>query len=45
MDPTVPLHDVRTLEQVVADSTSTRRFSLLRYSSTSVVLGDTLVAR
>jgi predicted permease len=29
MDPTVPLHDIRTLEQVVADSTATRRFSLV----------------
>jgi predicted permease len=29
VDPTVPLHEVRTLEQVVADTTATRRFSMV----------------
>jgi ABC-type antimicrobial peptide transport system permease subunit len=29
MDPTVPLYQVRTLEQVVAESTATQRFSML----------------
>jgi putative ABC transport system permease protein len=28
LDPGVPLYDVRTLEQVVADTTATRRFSM-----------------
>jgi predicted permease len=29
VDPTVPLYQVRTLEQVVADTTATRRFSMV----------------